>query len=73
MLFHTDGGVKFVCKLDQAKSGASTGKMSAMERFKQLDKKGTDSGKGSNDLQTKHKNAILQVSIHNLSSFRAGR
>jgi len=62
MLFHDTGdSISFGCKLDQAKSGASTGKMSAMERFKQLDKKGTDTAKGAGDLQTKHKNAILQV------------
>ena len=49
--------------MDQAKSNASAGRMSAMERFKQMDKKGTDSAAGAGGLQTKHKNAIMQVNV----------
>jgi len=62
MLFNFNGdSISFNCKMDQAKSNASAGRMSAMERFKQMDKKGTDSAAGAGGLQTKHKNAIMQV------------
>ena len=62
MLFNFNGEtIEFACKIDQAKSNATAGRMSAMARFQQMDKKGTDAASGKGDLQTKHKNAILQV------------
>ena len=58
---HEGNSVVFSCKLDQpSKSGAGNKAVSAMNMFKMMDKKGAVSTT-DNQLDTKHKNAILQV------------
>ena len=68
MMFTCDDSctsVTFACKLDQKSKSAGGGKqVSAMNMFKMMDKKGAVSNDGD-AVQTKHKNAILQV-INNL-------
>jgi len=58
---HEGNSVVFSCKLDQpSKSGAGNKAVSAMNMFKMMDKKGAVSTT-DNQLDTKHKNAILQL------------
>ena len=53
--------ITFSSKLDQpSKSGGGAAAVSAMNMFKMMDKKGAVETKES-DVQTKHKNAIIQV------------
>ena len=63
MLYVVDdscSSITFQCKLDQPAKGAGGGRqVSAMNMFKMMDKKGSTAS--GTDLQTKHKNAILQV------------
>lgn len=63
MAFSFSGG-KITCqgKLDVPQEKES-GTMSAMNRFKNLDKKATDSD-SSPEMKTQHQNTITQVSIH---------
>ena len=65
MLFTTDDSCStcvFACKLDQpSKSGSQQASVSAMNMFKMMDKKGAVESTGT-DINTKHKNAIIQVS-----------
>ena len=64
MLFVVDdncSSCKFSSKLDQpSKSGGGAANVSAMNMFKMMDKKGAVQTTGT-DVNTKHKNAIIQV------------
>lgn len=63
MLFSHDGGkLTFQHKLDASKENESTGKVSAMKRFQELDKKGREADPTA-QFSFKHKNTITQVSI----------
>jgi len=63
MMFFYDGEkVSMEGKLDQPQEKES-GQISAMNRFKNLDKKASASDTGT-DLKTQHQNTITQVSIH---------
>lgn len=53
---------KLVAKLDQPQE-KETGQISAMNRFKNLDKRAS-SGETTTNVKTQHQNTILQVSIH---------
>jgi len=71
-VFSYDGaGVKAGAKLDQPQEKESS-QISAMNRFKNLDKKATASDT-STDLKTQHQNTITQVSIHTGSKDAASR
>jgi len=71
-VFSYDGaGVKAGAKLDQPQEKESS-QISAMNRFKNLDKKATASDT-STDLKTQHQNTITQVSIHSGSKEAASR
>lgn len=59
--YSDDGNVTFVSDLDIAQE-KETGTMSAMNRFRNLDKKA--SADSSTELKTKHQNTITQVSIY---------
>lgn len=59
--YSDDGNVTFVSDLDVQKE-KEAGTMSAMNRFRDLDKKGT--ANSSTDLKTKHQNTITQVAIY---------
>ncbi|XP_064622721.1 actin-related protein 2/3 complex subunit 1A-A-like isoform X2 [Lineus longissimus] len=62
MLFSHDGGkLTFLHQLDASKESESTGKVSAMKRFQDLDKKGRDAD--SAQFSYKHKNTITQLAI----------
>jgi len=64
MMFAFDGNeISLSGKLDQPQEKES-GTMSAMSRFKQMDKKGTASSESGNEQKTQHKNTITQVSVH---------
>jgi len=55
--------VKFSSKLDQpSKSGGGAAAVSAMNMFRMMDKKGAVEGPQTS-VDTKHKNAIIQVNI----------
>lgn len=63
MLFVTDdncSSLKFESKLDQVSQGGGAKSMSAMDRFKMLDKKASTDTQGS-EIRTKHKNSITQI------------
>ena len=66
MLFVVDDNCtscKFSCKLDQSSKGGGGEKaVSAMNMFKMIEKKGSMDTSGTS-LDTKHKNAIIQVCI----------
>lgn len=59
--YSDDGNVTFVSDLDIAQE-KEAGTMSAMNRFRNLDKKAT--ADSSTELKTKHQNTITQVSIY---------
>ncbi|RUS78028.1 hypothetical protein EGW08_014203 [Elysia chlorotica] len=59
---YTGGKITVGAKLDQPQEKQS-GNISAMNRFKNLDRKGTGSDTET-DLKTQHQNTITQVSIH---------
>jgi len=63
MVFNYDGGsaIAFNCKLDEEKQ-ATAAKLTAMDRFKNMDKKGKTAD--VTKLNTTHQNTITQVSIH---------
>ncbi|XP_005093836.1 actin-related protein 2/3 complex subunit 1A isoform X2 [Aplysia californica] len=72
MLFSFNGGkITLVGKLDQPQEKESS-TMSAMNRFKNLDKKATASDTAT-DLKTQHQNTITQVSIHTGSKSDASK
>ncbi|XP_060232210.1 actin-related protein 2/3 complex subunit 1A isoform X2 [Meriones unguiculatus] len=65
MLFSYDdlGGLSFVSKLDVPKQSVQRN-MSAMERFRNMDKRATTEDRNSTALETLHQNSITQVSIY---------
>jgi len=75
MMFTVDDSctaVTFACKLDQKSKSSGAGKqVSAMNMFKMMDKKGAVSNDGDS-VNTKHKNAILQVSKFSGDKFSTG-
>ncbi|KAK0043149.1 actin-related protein 2/3 complex subunit 1A isoform X2 [Biomphalaria pfeifferi] len=72
MLFsHTGGKLTLVGQLDQSQEKES-GQISAMNRFKNLDKKATAS-ETSTDLKTQHQNTITQVSVYSGTKADAGK
>ncbi|XP_060551950.1 actin-related protein 2/3 complex subunit 1A-like [Ruditapes philippinarum] len=60
---HQSGDIKFVHDLDVPSAGGET-KVTAMSRFKSLDKKGASGQATDTALKTLHQNTITQVSIH---------
>ncbi|XP_052780749.1 actin-related protein 2/3 complex subunit 1A-A-like [Mya arenaria] len=60
---HAGSEIKFVHDLDVPKQ-ADESKMTAMSRFKNLDKKGTAGGDTLTTLKTQHQNTIMQVSVY---------
>jgi actin related protein 2/3 complex subunit 1A/1B len=63
MLYTYSGSnVEFVSKLDESGKQQQTGKVSAMQRFKDIDSKGV-SGSDTN-LGTLHQNTISQLTVH---------
>jgi actin related protein 2/3 complex subunit 1A/1B len=63
VLFTFSGSnVTFVSKLDDSGKQQQTGKVSAMQRFKDIDSKGVSGGETT--LGTVHQNTITQLSIH---------
>ncbi|KAL4241128.1 Actin-related protein 2/3 complex subunit 1A [Mactra antiquata] len=58
-----NGEIEFVHDLDVPKE-ADESKMSAMNRFKNLDKKGVTGAESSTTLKTQHQNTIMQVSVY---------
>lgn len=58
-----NGDIEFVHDLDVPKDG-SEAKVSAMDRFRSLDKKGASGQETSTALKTLHQNTVTQVSIH---------
>jgi len=75
MLYIVDdncSSVTFSCKLDQESKASGSGRaVSAMNMFKMMDKKGAVAS-SDNELQTKHKNAILQLVKYNDTKFSTG-
>ncbi|XP_077980814.1 actin-related protein 2/3 complex subunit 1A-B-like [Glandiceps talaboti] len=65
LLFCNDGkeNTKFVKKLDAAGGEKETGKISAMDLFKGMDKKGTTDTSGTKQ-NTVHQNTITEISIY---------
>jgi len=64
ILFSFDGSkINMKGKLDQPQEKESQ-QMSAMNRFKNLDKRATAGNESSTDLKTQHQNTITQVSVH---------
>lgn len=71
MLFRTDdqcSSVTFVNRLDQVSKNTGAKTMSAMDRFKMMDKKASTDTQGD-DIRTKHKNSITQVFNYGSNKF----
>jgi len=58
----SDGSLSCVSKLDDTGKQQQAGKVSAMQRFKDIDTKGVSGGETT--LGTVHQNTIIQLSIH---------
>lgn len=74
MLFSTDdkcSSITFINKLDQSSKNAGAKTMSAMDRFKMMDKKASTDTQGD-DITTKHKNSITQVVNYSKDKFSTG-
>lgn len=71
MLFSTDdtcSTLTFINRLDQVSAGGGAKAMSAMDRFKMMDKKATTNTEGD-DIRTKHKNSITSVVNYSKDKF----